>query len=427
MSLSRKTFLKSLGWGAIGLGTARLWAGSEVAVLPSLPDYVVGSDEPFWSAVRQAYRFDPAFHYFNTGGLGPSIEGVRSLVGEIEASLERHIETGHVHHDEIRAEMAAFLGCDSDEVAFVRNATEGNGIVAGGLELGAGDEVIFESHAHPGGSFAWLLQAKRRGVAVRVFEPDSESAAGNLERIKALVTSRTRVVQVSDVTAPTGIVMPVREIATFCRERGIWFHIDGAQSAGMFPFNLHEIGCDSYATSGHKWLGAPRETGVLVVRRARQDEVTPPVVGAYSGEVDGLPGNLTFTPTAGRYEYGTRDVAKVVGLAGAIRWQNHVGRERIAVRGRALIARLRAGLAALPDLEILTPAGPQLSAAMLTFRSSRLDYNTLFNRLLTKHDLRCRPVSEQGLDALRVSCHLFNSVVEVDRLVEAIDAETRSV
>ena len=286
--------------------------------------------------------------------------------------------------------------------------------------------MIFESHAHPGGSFPWLLQAQRRGVAVRVFEPDTASAQGNLERIQALVTNRTRVVQVSHVTAPTGIVMPVREMAAFCRARGIWFHIDGAQTAGMFPFSLHEIGCDSYATSGHKWWGAPRETGVLMVRRDRQDEVTPPLIGAYSAELDALPGTLTLTPNAGRYEYGTRDVAKAMGLAGAIRWQNEVGRERIAAHGRDLVARLRAGLASVPDIEILTPSAPGLSASMLTLRSPRVGYNKLFNRLWSKHHMRCRPVSEQGLNALRVSCHLFNSAAEIDRLLEAIDDVIRS-
>src|SRR5690606_28201158 len=119
-------------------------------------------------------------------------------------------------------------------------------------DLREGDEVILESHAHPGGSFPWLNQEKLRGVCVKVFEPDAFSAAGNLARIESLVTTRTRVVQVSHVTAPTGIVMPVGAIAQFCRERDFWFHVDGAQSAGMFPFSLQGLGCDSFATSGHK-------------------------------------------------------------------------------------------------------------------------------------------------------------------------------
>ncbi len=426
MSLSRKSFLQRLGAGAIGLGAARLWAAAPEGALPALPVCSGPDDVVFWSAVRRAYRIDAGLHYFNTGGLGPCVDNVRQVVDEVAAQLEQHVETGHERYEEARATLAAFLGCDADEVAFVRNATEGNGIIAGGLELNPGDEVIFESHAHPGGSFPWLLQAQRRGVAVRLFEPDPESAEGNLARIQELMTDRTRVVQVSHVTAPTGLVMPVAAIARLCHERGIWFHIDGAQSAGMFPFSLREIGCDSYATSGHKWLGAPRETGVLMVRRERQDEVTPSLVGAYSGDVEVLPGALKFTPSAVRYEYGTRDVAKVMGLAGAVRWQEQVGREHVAAHGRALVRQLRDGLDALPDIEILTPRAEELHAAMLTFRSPRIGYRELFGKLFGGHKLRCRPVSEQGLDALRVSCHLFNSSAEVDRLVQAVAHEVRS-
>src|SRR6185436_7748286 len=132
-----------------------------------------------------------------------------------------------------------FLGAEPTEIAFVRNATEGNAIVAAGLALTKGDEVIFESHAHPGGSFPWLNQQKLRGVVVKLFDPDPRDPAGNVARISALLTPRTRVVQVSHVTAPTGILMPVAAIAKLCRDRGVWFHVDGAQSAGMIPFSVH--------------------------------------------------------------------------------------------------------------------------------------------------------------------------------------------
>ena len=125
------------------------------------------------------------------------------------------------------------------------------------LKLVEGDEVIFESHAHPGGSGPWYNQANRRGVVVKLFEPDSKSVAANLANIRALITPRTKVIQISHVTAPTGILLPAAEIAKLAHAHGIWFHVDGAQSAGMFPFTMAEIGCDSYATSGHKWMGAP--------------------------------------------------------------------------------------------------------------------------------------------------------------------------
>jgi selenocysteine lyase/cysteine desulfurase len=121
-----------------------------------------------------------------------------------------------------------------------------------------------------------------------------------------------------------------------------------------------------------------------------------------------------------RYEYGTRNAAAILALAAAMRWQEQIGRERIAARGRFLAARVRAGLEKITDVEILTPASAGLGAAMLAFRSPRLAYDKLFERLLTDHRLRCRPVSEQKLNAVRVSTHLFNSPDECDRLVAAV-------
>jgi hypothetical protein len=181
--------------------------------------------------------------------------------------------------------MAAFLGVRPDEVCFTRNATEGNSIIAAGLALQPGDEVIFETHAHPGGSFPWVNQATRRGVHGEAVRARPASPKANLARIRELITPRTKVIQVSHITCTTGLVFPVTAIADLARSRGIWFHIDGAQSVGMIPVNLDAIGCDSYAFSGHKWLGGPHETGVLYIRRDRLEAVAPTGIGAYSGEL----------------------------------------------------------------------------------------------------------------------------------------------
>ena len=428
MSLDRRAFLRHASLGAAGLAAgAKLPAANAPATKTEvsgsardLPAFDARAPEIFWSAVRAHYAVTRELAYFNTGGLGPAADPVLDDAEKITRRLQGKSEHGHALLVDARADVARFLGADPAEIAFVRNATEGNAIVAAGLDLKAGDEVIFESHAHPGGSFPWFNQAKLRGIVVKLFDPDPQSAVGNLSRIAALIGPRTRVVQVSHVTAPTGVVMPVAEIGKMCRERGAWFHIDGAQSAGMFPFSLRELGCDSFATSGHKWVGGPHETGVLFVRRDRLDAVAATLVGAYSGELDFLPGELRIVPTAVRYEYGTRNAAAILALAGAMRWQEQIGRERIAARGRFLAARVRAGLERIADVEILTPASAGLSAAMIAFRSPRLAYDKLFERLLTDHRLRCRPVSEQKLNALRVSTHLFNSPEECDRLIAAV-------
>lgn len=430
MTIDRKTFLRGLGVGAIGTFAApALLAGhsskeaSSTAV--KLPAFDASGPEPFWAAVQASYVIEPPLMYFNTGGLGPAPRRVLDIFTRTMMAHQRVSDTGHDLFDGAREEVAKFFAVKPEEVCFTRNATEGNSIVAAGLRLAKGDEVIFESHAHPGGSFPWVNQQQLNGIVVKLFDPDPASPEGNLERIKALITPRTKVIQVSHVTAPTGIVFPVAEIAKLARQHGAWFHIDGAQSAGMFPFGLRDTGCDSFATSGHKWLGGPHETGIFYVRHERQDTLAPIEVGAYSGELPFLPGTLKYVDSAVRYEYATRSAASIVALAEALRFQEEIGRERIAAHGRALAEQLRAGLAKIPDVEILTPTRPEMRGSITTFRSSRLPYDKLFGELWGKYHCRCRPVSEQKLDALRVSTHSFNSSAQVDHLLEGITTVLR--
>lgn len=427
MSLDRRTFLQSLGAGALAV----LAGGATAAEAPlpdsPLPTFERVGEAAYWQAVRSKFplRDDPV--YLNTGGLGPAAQSVLDVVDHTMRQLQEHSETGHEHFESARQAMARFLGAQAAEICFVRNATEGNSIVAAGLALRAGDEVIFETHAHPGGSFPWLNQAQQRGVNVRLFEPDHASAEGNLDRIRKLVTPRTRVVQVSHITCTTGLVMPVPAIAEFARGNGLWFHVDGAQSAGMVPLNLPALGCDSYAFSGHKWLGGPHETGVLCLRRDRLDRVAPTCIGAYSGDLAQLPGEIRYVEAATRHEYGTRSAGLVLGLTEAVRLQGEIGRERIAAYGRALANELHDEFSHLADLEVLTPRPPELRASITTIRHPRADATRLFGYLMEKHRLRCRPVTEQNLGAVRISTHVFNSAAENRRIIAAVRASLREL
>jgi selenocysteine lyase/cysteine desulfurase len=428
MSLDRKTFLRRLGAGAVGLAAA----GAARAALTgpgaaAWPVFDAARPEGFWREVRALFPLLDDLLYLNTGGLGPASQPVLDRVRATMLRLQEHSETGHDLLAPAREVLAGFLGAQTDEVCFVRNATEANSIIAAGLPLAAGDEVIFETHAHPGGSFPWLNQAKQRGVTVKVFEPDQTSAEANVARIRELLSPRTKVIQVSHITCTNGLVFPVTAIAELARSRGLWFHIDGAQSAGMIPVNLAAIGCDSYAFSGHKWLGGPHETGGLFIRRDRLEAVAPTGIGAYSGELPNLPGEIKYFGAASRHEYGTRNAGLVAGLAEAVRLQEHIGRERIAAHGRELATHLRDGLAGVADITVLTPRADDLRASIVTVRHARADAGKLFGYLAEKHRLRCRPVTEQGLNAVRVSFHVFNSRADADRVIAAVRAAARDL
>lgn len=430
MNLDRRSFLQ-----AIGVGTAGALAGctslpAKTAAAPvALPDFDAVGSEAFWRAVRAQFPLLPEPVYLNTGGLGPASQPVLDRVFGMMSKLQEHSETGHEHIQPSRETMAKFLGANPDEVCFTRNATEGNSVIASGLSLREGDEVIFESHAHPGGSFPWFNQAKLRGVKVLLFEPDPSSPEANLKAIRDLISPRTKVIQVSHITCTTGLIFPVNEIAALAHEHGIWFHIDGAQSVGAIPVNLHAIDCDSYAFSGHKWLGGPHETGVLYIKHARLDAVAATGIGSYSGELPLLTptSQIKYADAASRHEYGTRNVGLIVGVAEAVRLQERIGVARVAGHGRELATRLQQELGALPGLEILTPRHDAMRGSITTIRHPRAESAPFFDFLYKQHGLRCRIVTEQGLRALRISTHVFTSHADCDRVVAGVKASLRAL
>ncbi len=422
--MKRKEFLGTVAALAAGSLAARGGghAGnvSPSAVAPWPP--VDSDDDRFWAFVREQFPLTHERAYLNTGGLGASpyqvIDAVKSKMDE----LERTSETGYdeVLLNRIKSSAGALLGCAPEELAFVRNTTEGINVVANGLPFQKGDEVITTTHEHVGNSLTWLAVQKRLGIVLKFFEPSTVSKQENLDRIEALVTKKTRLISVPHAVTTTGLILPVREIGEMAKARKIWFFVDGAQTAGMIPFRLHEIGCDAYATSGHKWLMGPKETGLLYVRKGSLDTIEAKFVGAYSaGSFDFLKGTFTLHPAAQRYEYGTVSVPLRVGLGAAIAFIQRIGIENVWKRDRALSTALFHGLKQIPGVTVLSPEDDGMRSAMVTFMHAKLPYTDLQVHL-NALELRTRGVSEGGLAALRISTHIYNTREEVERVLEGV-------
>ncbi len=379
-------------------------------------------DEQFWRFVRTQFPLTDERAYLNTGGLGASPYAVIDAVKSKMDELENIAETGHSEElwKEAKTAAAQLLGCDATELAFTRNATEGINIVCNGLPLNRGDEMITTTHEHIGNAVPWLALLKREGIIIRQFEPSTASAQENVDRIERLLTKKTRLISVPHATTTTGQILPIKALSVLAKSRGIWMFVDGAQTAGMFPFNLHELGCDAYATSGHKWMLGPKETGLLYVRKEMLDVIQPKFTGAYSaGEFDLAKGTLDFVPTAQRYEYGTVSIPLRFGLGAAIHFLQKIGTENIWKRDQSLSTRLFVGLKSIPRVIVLSPESSAERSAMVTFRHEKVPYGDL-QRHLDTFKLRTRGVSEGGVNALRISTHLYNNPDEVDRVIEAV-------
>jgi len=414
---NRRSFLKT---SALALPGLTVFGRSQAAPPKGLPLYSSTNTEDYWKAISQLYALSDSRIYMNTGGLGPVSFPVLERFRGLTTDLQTMSETGHRYIEEARSPVASFMGAKPEEIAFTRNATEGNATIASGMNLKQGDEIILDASAHPGGAIPWLNQLRARGVIIRTFEPSAEKANIVLERIEALLSPRTKVIQVRHITAPTGVLLPVKQIADLAHSKGCWFHIDGAQSLGMLPIDLHHIGCDSYASSGHKWLGAVHGTGVLFIREERLDEILPTEVGAYSDAGYQLPNHFEYVPTARRHESGTRNAPLVDSVRVACSFMNDIGLQRIRDRGLHLTSLLRHRLESISGMEILTPATDEMRSSMLTFRSASMPFSELNQKLSSRHKLRLRIVTEQDLNAIRVSLHVFNTEDHVERVVEGI-------
>lgn len=420
--MNRKEFVRMAATAAAGAAAFPLLA-SGAAVPPPVPwPNPDPADESFWKFVRGQFPLATDRAYLNTGGLGASPYAVIEAVTTKMMELERIGETGHDESlwHQIKSDAGALLGCDPEELAFTRNTTEGVNILANGLPLKSGDEIITTTQEHVGNALPWMALARRTGAVLRLFEPSTASQQENLDRIAALMSKRTRLISVPHVVTTTGVILPVREIATMARTKNLWFFVDGAQTAGMFPFSLRDMGCDAYATSGHKWLLGPKETGLLYVRKAMLDVVDAKFIGAYSdGGYDFLKGTFAFNPAAQRYEYGTVSTPLRVGLGAAIRFLQRIGMQNVWARDSALSSRLYNGLVQIPGVQVLSPADEAMRSAMITLSHRDIPYLNLQEHLNT-FNLRTRSVSEGGLAALRISTHIYNTPEEVDRVLEGV-------
>ena len=420
--MKRSTFLKRAGAGLVAALASPLAGPRVVTASAKFPDTFGARDERFWELLRDQFPLTRERIYLNTGGLGASpyvvIETVQRMIDELETICE----PGHSGElwDKIKTSAASLLGCSKEELAFMRNTTEGINIVANGLPFAEGDEVVSTTEEHVANAVTWLALRDRKGIRLRLFEPSTRSPQENLDRIEALLSSRTRLISIPHAVTTTGLVFPVKEIARMAQARGIWFFVDGAQTAGMFPFSLHEIGCDAYATSGHKWLMGPKETGLLYVRREMLDTIRATHIGAYStGEYDWLKGSVQLHPSAQRYEYGTVSVPLRAGLGAAIDFVNKIGIENIWKRDQMLSAHLDEGLRALPRVTVLSPEDPSMRSAMITFMVDGLPHLKLQEHL-NSYNLRTRSVTEGGLAALRISPHVYNLPADIDTVLEGV-------
>ena len=339
--IDRRGFLSSFAGAAAvtsALGIAAPRRGLLEQAPSQLPDRALydSHEEKYWAELRKQFLIPADEVYLNNGTVGSSPAPVLRAVFDGYNDSERMAQSdpedypiwGYGPWNEFRDPLAAFIGCSRDEVALLRNATEANSYIANGIDLKAGDEVLLTDQEHPGGEHPWDLRAKRYGIVVKkVLLPKPVARPSEvLDRFNDALTPRTRVIFFSHITTVTGVVMPARELCALARSRGILSAVDGAHVPGMMKLNVHELGCDMYSASPHKWLQAPKGSGFLYVRDEVMDRVWCTI--ATEGWDD-------TKLRAERFQrIGSSNVPALCGLRAAIELANQIGMERIERRHR---------------------------------------------------------------------------------------------
>jgi selenocysteine lyase/cysteine desulfurase len=226
----------------------------------------------------------------NNGGCSPTPTHVlEQMIRDLRFSNELPVihmwQTLEPRIESVRRDLARSFGCDPEEMAIVRNASEANETMILGLDLKAGDEVVVTNQNYGRMLTTWDQRVRRDGIVVKQisFKLPPPSQQYIVDQFKAAVTPRTKVIEVTHITNLSGQVMPVKELVAFARPLGIEVFVDGAHAYAHFPFTRDELGCDYYGTSLHKWLLAPIGTGFLYVRQNRQKRLWPMMAAPASG------------------------------------------------------------------------------------------------------------------------------------------------
>ncbi len=339
--VDRRGFLSSfagLAGTAGALSLARDWPALFEQEAPKLPDSALYSsdEEAYWGELRKQFLIPRDEVYLNNGTVGSSpmpvlraiFDGYNETEEMAQSDPEDYPIWGYAAWNEFRDPVAAFVGCNRDEFALLRNATEANSYIANGLDMKPGDEVLMTDQEHPGGEHPWNLKAKRYGTVVKkvMLPKPVPNAATVLNLFNDAITPRTRVMFFSHIPTVTGVVLPAKELCALARSKGILSAVDGAHVPGMMRLNLHELGCDMYSSSPHKWLQAPKGSGFLFVR----DEVIDRLWNTIATE-----GWNDTKIRAERFQrIGSSNVPALWGLRAAVQLANEIGMERIEKRHR---------------------------------------------------------------------------------------------
>jgi isopenicillin-N epimerase len=377
-------------------------------------------------SLKSLFLLDPEIIYLNHGSFGacprPVFEKYQEWQRELErqpmAFLSRRVVALMA---EAREMLAAYINCSADEVVYFTNPTTALNMVLRNLDLRPGDEVLASDHEYGALDRSWRFICSQKG-AHYVRQPVTLPMASPekfVEQFFQGLTPRTRVVYLSHITSPTGLIFPVEAVCRLARQKGLITIVDGAHAPGQVALDVASIGADFYAGACHKWLCAPKGSAFLYARREVQDQLLPLVV-SWGYQAD--PGFGTGNNYIDYHEWqGTRDLAPFLAVPAAIVFQEQHHWDAVRDRCHHLAQGTRARLNALTDLSPICPDTSMWFAQMFAARlPEETEVEKLKDRLYSSYRIEVPVYRWNDQPLIRVSVQGYNTQGDTDALIEAL-------
>src|SRR3989442_4312854 len=425
----RRNFLslagKSLGLAALSSSTiASLLKEIQAAtkMVAHLTPEKAAMDEVYWSTIQTAFTVTRGISNRNNGGFSPTprigTEGLlRYKWQQEDATAYTMWQILEPQSETIRTGLADLFGCDREEIAITRNASESLEILLMGMDLKSGDEILTTTQDYPRMLTTLRQREKREGLKLKLIQIPIPPK--NLDQITAAfekgITSRTRLILISHQINITGQITPVKAVCAMARAKGIETIVDGAHSFAQFDFKQKDLGCDYFGTSLHKWLYAPKGTGMLYVKRDKIDKIWP-LMAAESKQASDI---RKFE------EIGTHSAAPKLAIGEALVFHNGIGGKRKEARLRYLSRYWMNRLKDVPKVRFNTSFDPNQSCAIANVQIEETNPETIGKYLFDKHHIFVTPIIHEEFQGLRITPSLYTTLNELDRFCEQMELIAR--
>jgi selenocysteine lyase/cysteine desulfurase len=424
--MDRRDFLGQMGLAALTSATV---AGlldqvhAAAAGVAHLTPEQAAANEDFWLAIQQAYTVTRGIVNLNNGGVSPSPRVVteafmRYTWQQEDLPAYTMWQVLEPQCESVRTGLAGIFGCDREEIAITRNASESLETLLMGMDFQPGDEILTTTQDYPRMLTTLRQREQREKLALKLIKvpiaPSDPKAIA--DAFEAGITPRTKLILISHVINLTGQITPVKAVCAMARAKGIETIVDGAHSFAHFEFKRDDLGCDYFGTSLHKWLCAPKGTGMLYVRKDKIAKIWPLMAA-----------EKTQAGDIRKYEeIGTHSAAMKLAIGEAILFHDGIGAARKEARLRYLTHYWAEKLATLPKVRFNTALDGKQSCAIANVKIEGVDTSKLGAHLMDKHKIFTVPILHDEFEGLRVTPNVYTTLSELDRFVDAMTAVAKN-